>query len=400
MKRSPAARAIPFAVEQGLVSLPDMAAVLASLPAYVLAPTGELAGARADADLRKEATVGDLVAALPGAAASALLERLGARGILGIGDALKAHSPRGVAGAAARGSAKEGGTEMGQDGIKHLTERLGTATGIDAHEMADSMMAGGVTGLLFGGGVRGATATGEALLGRPQARKSGAGAPPAPSVPSAAARAEPRGAPAPVDAREGDRPTSATSARVPAITKNIARGRSAVDEVLRTGGSVQGAMVREDVGDITFDHGKPGTPEKRYRDGYGVSHIIERRNLEGRDGQRYVREVIPEVIARGRLRKIYGPPDGRRVDIVFRGHQATLSLYRFANRESWLLTGFEQEGGGPDGPAGGNPKSGLRTPPPRISDDVGAGPAGNLGTDSAPVNAAPRRGVASTVASR
>ena len=166
VKRSPAAKAIPFAVEQGLVSL----------PAYVLARTGELAGARAEADLRKAATVGDLVAALPGAAASALLERLGARGILGIGDALKARSLRGVAGAAGRGSALEGGTEMGQEGIEHLTARLGTATGIDAHEMADAMMAGGAAGAIFGGGARGATATGEALLGRPQARKAGAGA--------------------------------------------------------------------------------------------------------------------------------------------------------------------------------------------------------------------------------
>ena len=183
MKRSPAAKAIPFAVEQGLVSLPDMAAALTNLPAYVLARTGELAGARADADLRKEATVGDLVAALPGAAAAALLERLGARGMMGLGDALKARSVRGVAGAAGRGSALEGGTETGQEGIEHLTARLGTATGLDAREMADAMMAGGAAGAIFGGGVRGATATGEALLGRPQVRQAGAGAPPALPVP-------------------------------------------------------------------------------------------------------------------------------------------------------------------------------------------------------------------------
>ena len=64
---------------------------------------------------------------------------------------------------------------------------------------------GGAAGAIFGGGVRGATATGEALLGRPQARQAGAGAPPAPSVPSAPARAEPRGTSAPVSARGGDR---------------------------------------------------------------------------------------------------------------------------------------------------------------------------------------------------
>ena len=165
VKRSPASKAIAFAAEQGLVSVPDMALALASLPTYVLARTGELAGARAEADLRKEATVGDLVAALPGAAASALLERLGARRILGIGDALGSRSVRGVAGAAGRGSAVEGLTETGQEGIGHLTSRLGTATGTDAREMADAMMAGGAAGAIFGGGVRGATATGEALLG-------------------------------------------------------------------------------------------------------------------------------------------------------------------------------------------------------------------------------------------
>ena len=72
------------------------------------------------------------------------------------------------------------------------------------------MMAGGAAGAIFGGGARGATATGEALLGRPQARKSGAGAPPARSVPSAPARAEPSGTPAPVDVRGGDRRASPT----------------------------------------------------------------------------------------------------------------------------------------------------------------------------------------------
>ena len=205
VKRSPAGKAIAFAVEQGLVSVPDMALALASLPAYVLARTGELAGARAEADLRKEATVGDLVAALPGAAASALLERLGARRILGIGDALGSRSPRGVAGAAGRGSAIEGGTETGQEGIEHLTSRLGTATGTDAREMADAMMAGGAAGAIFGGGVRGATATGQALLGRretPQDPQTDAVAPPppratetdageAPDVPGAAADIRP-----------------------------------------------------------------------------------------------------------------------------------------------------------------------------------------------------------------
>ena len=630
VKASPAAKAIPFAVEQGLVSVPDMAMALTSLPVYVLARTGELAGARAEADLRKEATIGDLVAALPGAAASALLEWLGARGILGIGDALKSRSLRGVASATGRGSAIEGGTEMGQEGIEHLTSRLGTATGVDAHEMADAMMAGGVAGSIFGGGVRGATATGEALLGRPRPSQdersppagtepppgtaAGTGGAPgdvhdgttsapgtgrvplpvdfpkvpvsttlaklkahprygtakagdgqaadelvaalfkpdrlaaiaarlrpgeAPIVVSAArseggnaipgalaraaaevlrgeasadiagavethrtstamadrlrhpptfagpveagrqyvvvddvaatggtlaelighirrgggevvgavtlasarggnelalksetlealrarhgagedawratfghgfealtqveaqyllrmgakafaelARAEPQGTPAPVGAQGGGRPAPPTEP----VAENIARGRAAVDQVLRTRGSVPGAMVREDVGEITFDWGDPGTPERGYLDGHGFSHIIARRNTEGVDGEGFVRETIPQVLASGSLDKMYGPPNGRRADIVHRGNRVVLSLYRFGARETWVLTGFRDEGGGPGGRQGVNPRPPYARQPSGIQADEGAGPEGRVEPDQSPVNAGP-----------
>ncbi len=46
---------IPFALEQGIISIPDMALVMASLPAYVLARTGELGQARAENDARANA---------------------------------------------------------------------------------------------------------------------------------------------------------------------------------------------------------------------------------------------------------------------------------------------------------------------------------------------------------
>ena len=58
---------IPFALEQGIISIPDMALVMASLPAYVLARTGELGQARAENDARANATIGDFVTAAPAA---------------------------------------------------------------------------------------------------------------------------------------------------------------------------------------------------------------------------------------------------------------------------------------------------------------------------------------------
>ena len=298
MKRSPASRAIAFAVEQGLVSLPDMALALASLPAYVLARTGELAGARAEADLRKDATVGDLVAALPGAAASALLERLGARRILGIGDALGSRSLRGIAGAAGRGSAVEGGTEMGQAGIEHLTSRLGTATGVAPHEMADAMMAGGAAGAIFGGGVRGATAT--------------------------------------VSARGRGKPTP------PSVAENIKRGRIAMERAIASKADQARAMYRPEL--QVFDDPDTGwidfvwsTP----KGGGGIGHLIERRAAESIDGRAFARK-LPEIVAEGQVGPWYvlaHDPTPRR-NIVAPEGTTVISPVLDRARLNWVVTGF------------------------------------------------------------
>ena len=100
-------------------------------------------------------------------------------------------------------------------------------------------------------------------------------------------------------------------------------------------------MVRDDVGEITFDYGTPGTPGKRYREGFGFSHIVARRDLEGGGGEQFAREVLPEILARGRLWRIHGPPNGRRAEIVYRGDMAVLSLYRHEDRETWVLSGYK-----------------------------------------------------------
>lgn len=158
VKRQPAAALVPFAIEQGLVSVPDMAAALASLPAYVAARTGEIGQTRAENDLREDATAADLLAALPASAASALLERIGTRGILGIGEEVAQGGVRAIPRAVGGAALKEGITEGLQEGIESVGGTVGTATGFNAAQTGEQMLAGALAGMVFGGGVRTVTA--------------------------------------------------------------------------------------------------------------------------------------------------------------------------------------------------------------------------------------------------
>ena len=165
VKAAPASNVIAYALEEGVVSLPDMAAAVLNLPLYVTAQTGNIGQDRAENDGREEATLGDLVAALPPAAASALLERLGTRGIIGLDDALK-NGLRGVPAAVGAAALKEGLTEAGQGLLEYAGTNLFTETGFDPVVALDQMAAGAVAGAPFGGSVRAVTATLESQLNR------------------------------------------------------------------------------------------------------------------------------------------------------------------------------------------------------------------------------------------
>lgn len=162
-KASPLKNFFPFAIEQGLVSVPDMAAVIVNLPAYVAARSGEIGQTRAVNDERKEATVQDFLVSAPTAVASALLERLGTKGILGLDDAARAFKE--VPGAVAKAAVKEGATEAGQEAIESVGETAGTEKGFNLAETGERALAGAVGGVGFGGPVRAATASTQVLEG-------------------------------------------------------------------------------------------------------------------------------------------------------------------------------------------------------------------------------------------
>ena len=182
-----------FAMEQGLISVPDMAALLMGpigVGTYIGARTGELMQERRTMDRRDIATATDFLASLPAATASALLDRLGAKGMLGLAnkesknailkqadkirqvlpkrirpDLPKDKSLKALGGAVGRAALTESVTEAAQEGIEHTAVTAGTEHGLRSEELGHAALVGGTVGAVFGGTVRGVTAKGQQLMG-------------------------------------------------------------------------------------------------------------------------------------------------------------------------------------------------------------------------------------------
>ncbi len=95
------------------------------------------------------------------------------------------------------------------------------------------------------------------------------------------------------------------------------------------------AMHRNDIGDISFYWGVPGDPARKFQGGYGISHII------AQHGEAIARKMV-DVIAYGNIGNVYGPEGGQRMNIIYEGNVAVLSIYRHKNKETWLLTGWKE----------------------------------------------------------
>ena len=148
----------------------------------------------------------------------------------------------------------------------------------------------------------------------------------------------------------------------------FASGLTAMRRVIHEQTDIKDAMIRQDVGSISFYWGTEGRG-KKLKGGSGVSHLIARRNSEGLDGKA-VAEKMVEVLAYGKAGKIYGPEGGQHVNISYDGYTAVLSLYRFRDRETWLLTGWKNDPVGETGAV--NAPSPTQTNPSGIRDKLGA----------------------------
>ncbi len=137
---------LPFIAEQGVKSIPDMAAALTQLPAYVLSRTGEISENRAEAHGRQDPNIDDI--GISGAAATmmAVLEKFGAEKLInpvskGIG------TGRGMAEGGVKGAIAEGGTEAIQEPIELLASSV--IDKLTPEQFADASL----SGLVAGGGM-------------------------------------------------------------------------------------------------------------------------------------------------------------------------------------------------------------------------------------------------------
>ena len=122
--------------------------------------------------------------------------------------------------------------------------------------------------------------------------------------------------------------------------ENIRRGNEAMDRVISGQKDEPNAMTRPDHGPVSFVWGKVGNAAKGVAGGNGIAKIIAKRTAEGSDGDAVARKMV-EVIALGTASPVYGPKGGERFNVSYDGHTAVLSLHRFGNEETWLLTGWD-----------------------------------------------------------
>lgn len=163
------AEVLEYGLEQGIKSVPDMVATIYALPAYIFARSGEIGEQRAINKGKSKAELEDILEAAPFATASALLERIGAKGMTsdlkedlgkemleaGIKEQIKR-----VTKAGGKALTKEATTEAIQEGmIEYTGERFGTDAKMDFMEALDRAAAGAVAGGTFGGAIGTGTAT-------------------------------------------------------------------------------------------------------------------------------------------------------------------------------------------------------------------------------------------------
>ncbi|MDE7169416.1 MAG: hypothetical protein K2N67_04395 [Mucispirillum sp.] len=103
----------------------------------------------------------------------------------------------------------------------------------------------------------------------------------------------------------------------------------------RKNGYVPKAIYKEGIGDIDFVYGEAG--ESGTAQGYGLAHIIRRRNEEGKDGEAFVKQ-LPEIIKKGKVFEKEGHPNRK---YIFKDDkEGAIRLDYDGKDKIWLVSAY------------------------------------------------------------
>ena len=120
----------------------------------------------------------------------------------------------------------------------------------------------------------------------------------------------------------------------------------ALNKVLKTESDIDDAFFC-DLGPVCLKYGNPGTSENNFKKGFGIIHIIAKRNYEHNiDPQRFpetglqVAKKLMDVIVNGKISKTV--PAKQCVHLQKDGFEAVISQNWHGNKVNWLLTGWKE----------------------------------------------------------
>lgn len=96
-------------------------------------------------------------------------------------------------------------------------------------------------------------------------------------------------------------------------------------------GYVPAAISKDEIGDIDFVYGKGGAK------GFGLAHIIEQRNKEGIDGEKFVK-TLPQIIQKGKVISKNNHP-GRKY-IVSDDKEVAIRLDYNGQERNWIVSAY------------------------------------------------------------
>ena len=120
----------------------------------------------------------------------------------------------------------------------------------------------------------------------------------------------------------------------------------ALNKVVKTGFDIEDAFFCA-LGSVCLKYGNPGTLEKGFKKGFGISHIIAKRDYEHTiDPERFketglqVAKKLMDVIVYGKIIKTV--PAKQCVHLQKDGFEAVISQNWHGDKVNWLLTGWKE----------------------------------------------------------